>query len=237
MLVPMVMARRRGSTQTADTPTGLRRRARRATLFAVLGLHLLGYLLLQHLLPGLRLTATVPWRAPLQVWLLDSEPRPAQPGRRDQPAPAVRPAQRIRPASPPEPSALPSAAPVQPQAITAPELAAPQTTGGNAAPAASGPPAPLDLRLPPGALQGWRERNPALDDARSNSARATLEDRIGAAMDGAADWTEERIDQDHIRFRHGHRCLDVHRSRDEQLDSFNRSVSPKPWATDGMKPC
>jgi len=133
----------------------------------------------------------------------------------------------------------------EPQAITLPvpeaAPAAPAAAASAPAPvAADGPasaPAPLDLRLPRSRSASVGTRNPALDDPRSNTPRAALEDRIGAAMGGDGRWVAERIDNDRVRFRRGGTCVEVQRSRAEQLDSFNSSYSPKPWAAKKPEPC
>lgn len=96
--------------------------------------------------------------------------------------------------------------------------------------------APLDLRLPRGATAPWRARSPALDDPRSNSARAGFESRLANAMAGG-DWVEERLDPDHVRFRRGDTCVTVERSRNDTLDPFNRSLFGRPGIVGKPEKC
>lgn len=118
-----------------------------------------------------------------------------------------------------------------PQAITLPPepAAAPASAPTTAVPPEPpGAPAPLNLALPNAAsAPGWR-RHPGLDDPRANTARATLESRIAGATHGDERWLEERLDDDRMRFRRGSTCIEVHRTRDAQLDPFNQSVRPTP---------
>ncbi len=129
-----------------------------------------------------------------------------------------------------QPDEAATAAPAAPAPVPAPALAA------ASAPAAAAVP-PLGLRLPRAVSPPWRQRNLALHDPRANSPLATLESRLGAGMDGGGPWPEERIDDDHRRFRRGHTCIDVTPPRGEQFDPFKRSVSPQHWTTPGPEPC
>jgi len=89
------------------------------------------------------------------------------------------------------------------------------------------PAAPLNLALPRGASAPWRGRNPALDDPRSNTPRATLETRLAEALGGTDQITEERLDDGRLRLRRGNSCVVVHPNRAERLDPWNASVLPK----------
>jgi len=84
------------------------------------------------------------------------------------------------------------------------------------------PPPVLVLELPRSASAPWRQRNPALDDPRTNTARATLESRLanamGGAMGGVGGWVQERLDNDRVRLRRGSECIEMQRSRAGQLD-------------------
>lgn len=159
--------------------------------------------------------------APLVVRLL-----PAEPVQR----PAVRVAVRAAATTPIAQIHRPAAARA-PQAITLPPepAAAPASAPTTAVPPEPpGAPAPLNLALPNAAsAPGWR-RHPGLDDPRANTARATLESRIAGATHGDERWLEERLDDDRMRFRRGSTCIEVHRTRDAQLDPFNQSVRPTP---------
>ncbi|MCE2916716.1 MAG: hypothetical protein ACOVOT_07125 [Rubrivivax sp.] len=87
---------------------------------------------------------------------------------------------------------------------------------------------PLDLSLPRETLSGWRRRNPALDDPRSNSSRDSFEQRIAAALGGDDRIVEERLADGSVRFRRGASCVIARPNRAETLDPFNKAFSPKP---------
>lgn len=72
-----------------------------------------------------------------------------------------------------------------------------------------------------------------LEDPQAQPGRATLEDMIGAAT-GDGRWVVERLDGDRLRMRNGPRCVELHRSRADQIDPIGASYSPKPWAA---RPC
>lgn len=170
-----------------------------------------------------------PPRAPLVVTLLDT-PRLA-------PTPAATLPLRPRTPAAPRASAAPAAAFIAPDAPQAAAPAAPTLTVAPA-PAASAPPPPLDLRLPrSAAATAQRGRNPALDDPRANTPRATFEQRLRDAMGGDGTWVEERLDDDRVTFRRGRTCVDVERSRADQLDPFNRAAAAKPWVAKQPRPC
>lgn len=81
---------------------------------------------------------------------------------------------------------------------------------------------PLNLILPRSASAPWQlPRNAALDDPRSNTARATFDSRLRNAMGGDGAWVEERLDNDRVRFRRGSECVEMTRSRAGQLDPAN----------------
>jgi hypothetical protein len=174
---------------------------------------------------------------PLTVWLL------RQIEGRSLPAPTPPPAQRAAPQALRKPLE-------QAQAITLPVITnegAGEPPAPAAAPAAAQEAqpqapaetraAPLNLTLPRAASAPWRQRNPVLDDTRGRSARATFESLLAGAMGGDGRWTEERIDNDRIRFRRGNTCVELERSRSERIDSFNSSYSPKPWLAGKASPC
>jgi hypothetical protein len=169
-----------------------------------------------------------------------------QPNDQKQPTPVAAPKPKANTAIAPAPWRAPNVT-VTPdsRAASAAENATENATEN--APGASptpSPPAPtqpavpaLNLALPRAASAAWRQRPAPMDDARANTAKATFESKLQAAMGGHGQWAEERIDGDRVRFRRGDTCVDFSRSRAEQLDSFNQSFGPKPWVTPGPKPC
>ncbi len=210
----------------------LPRRLRPGAVAVVLGLHLLalGWLLRLGAWADRGLPAVLP--APLQVWLLNEVPRPAAP----KAAPQARPPPFRAAAAPaPQPQAItpePLPQPPAPAAMPSP-VRVPEPAATAAAPAS----APLNLALPPGASAPWRQRSGALDDARSNTPRATLESRLAGAMGGNGEWVEERVDIDHVRFRRGNTCVNLQRSRAAQIDPMARNAGSLPWLTKGEEPC
>jgi hypothetical protein len=115
----------------------------------------------------------------------------------------------------PQPAAVSRAAPTAAE----PPSAAAASTPLPAWPHTAAPPqASLDLSLPRQPNAPWRDRNPALDDPRSNTRPpAAVEARIAAAL-GDGRWHVERLDNDRVRFRSGSRCVIATRSRAGQIE-------------------
>lgn len=143
---------------------------------------------------------------------------------------------------PPRPAPVPLISPPaytteadMPAGIT-PPAAAPRAPG--AAPAGEPPRTTLRLTLPPGyAASSAAARNPALSDPRSNTPRATLEDRIADATGGAGAWVEESTSENRLQsvgalgeyrtvMRRGNTCVEVFRSRIADNTAFNGNVAP-----------
>jgi hypothetical protein len=102
-------------------------------------------------------------------------------------------------------------------------------------------PPPLNTVLPARtsriASAPWAQRNPALDDPRANTPRASFESKLRAALAGSGEWEEQRIDGDRVRFRRGNTCIDTQRSRVATLNPFNQAASPTPWLVSEPKAC
>lgn len=194
---------------------------------AVVGLHLaVGAWLWQHRPPAL---PTAGERRVVTLRLLPApQPQAAPPAKAlTPPAPPQRVPPPLAPVMPPPFSAAPAPAPLPEPALAPP-------------PATQEPPrTTLRLTLPPGyAASSAAARNPALSDPRSNTARPTLEDRIGDATGGAGAWVEERtsdyasqsvgaLGDRRTVLRRGDTCVEVHRSRIADTDPFNGSVAPR----------
>ena len=86
-------------------------------------------------------------------------------------------------------------------------------TAASPAPA-DAPRARLILSLPP--LAASAPRNPALTDARTNTARLTLEEKMAQALDGTVH-LQLQADGTTIRRRVGNQCVDLHESRAVKL--------------------
>jgi len=158
----------------------------------------------------------------------------------------------IAPATPrePPPRMTPSVAPAraaQPRSVAPAVVRAEPAAPPDAVPPAPPPPPPqiepprttLRLTLPPGyAASSAAGRNPALSDARSNTPRPTLEDRIADATGGAGAWVEEQTSDNRVQsvgalgehrtvMRRGDTCVEVFKSRIADTDPFNGNVAPR----------
>ena len=71
-------------------------------------------------------------------------------------------------------------------------------------------------------LSDSKDRRPA-----QLSARATVESRV-AAVAGTGQMVEERMDPTRMRVTQNGHCVEVHVSRNAQIDPFNQSVAPTP---------
>lgn len=222
-------------------------RLQRALAALVLACHVLLLLGLARL-PVARERSAALVQRPAVLWLL-SDALPVQsvppalpvlstsPERQASPAPVrpSRPPQRVpnRPSTPAE--QRPPAEQNPPQALSQqPPLPEPAAEAPASLP---GLPQALNLSLPRAASSPWRRRNPATDDRRSNPPPVTLESRLAEVMGGDGRWAMQRLDNDLVRLRRGNTCVDVVRSRVEQLDGFNNSAQPKPWLSKPPQPC
>lgn len=106
--------------------------------------------------------------------------------------------------------------------------AAPTQADASSLPAlpASQPPRALDLTLPRGFATRSGARNPALDDARANSAHLTPEQRMAETFDTRV--VEEAMGDGRRRLRQGANCVIVTPSRIAQLMPFNDSATRTP---------
>ena len=125
-------------------------------------------------------------------------------------------------------SGPPTAATTGNEATVAP-VAGPTTPTQTTPTAAASTPAPLNLSLPRGASAPWRQRTPALDDPRSNTAKLTLEQKLANAMGGDGSWNEERLDLDTVRWRRGNECIVATRSRAGQLELGSNGAFRNSW--------
>jgi len=142
------------------------------------------------------------------------------------------------PPPPPTSARVEPPRPAEPRLVSPPSLTVEPQVPVEAAPAPVSPPiaAPqpepprttLRLTLPPGyAASSAAARNPALSDPRSNTARPTFEDRIADAAAQTGDWTVERITDHRTLMRRGDTCVEVLRSRIDDMDPFNGNVAPR----------
>ena len=173
--------------------------------------------------------------APLMLRLLDrATPQPATAA--DGAAPQSRVVRR-RPAGS-LPALLP-ATPGEPQAITPPSLPAAMPSApepmAQKADTSSPAAAALNLALPRAASSAWRQRNPALDDARANSgAPVNMATSIARALGGDpyGAVSEEHLADGSVRFRRGGQCVVSRPNQAQKIDPFNGSALPKPRLLD-----
>lgn len=65
----------------------------------------------------------------------------------------------------------------------------------------------------------------------------TVERLIASAAAETGAWTEERLDNDHIRFRRGNTCVTMQRPRAASIDPFSEAAARIPWRTSGEEQC
>lgn len=186
-------------------------------------------------------------RSPMLLRLLPLKPHDPPTPQQPPPKPVIATAPAVRLQAPAPRDKDDSAQ--KPQASTPPARAEPAATPAPPAGLSAEPPrARLNLALPPGYAASAAARNPALSDARANTPRPTLEDRIANATGGAGAWVEERVEnrsqsvgaQGEYRtvLRRGSTCVEVFRSRISDNNAFNSSVAPSTVAVIGQPyPC
>ena len=65
----------------------------------------------------------------------------------------------------------------------------------------------------------------------------TVERQIASAAAETGPWAEERIDNDHIRFRRGNTCVNMQRPRAASIDPFSESAARIPWRASAPEHC
>lgn len=199
----------------------MNRRAERMCLWlAVVGVHALLLLALRSsLLPRQRSDAPTAPSVPLVVRLIAT--LPAAPAAQPAAAEPRLPSPRVRATALAPPSAAIG------QAIT---LAPPAVDAPSPAASVPDPGIKLDLSLPRRAAAASAPRSmreQMLNDPRSNTPRATLESRV-ATVAGSVELVEERMDATRMRVKQRGGCVEVHVSRNAQIDPFDQSVAPTP---------
>jgi hypothetical protein len=155
-------------------------------------------------------TAVVLRLLPLVRVQAEESPHPPTPPRARAPSAAPTPA--------PQPTAAPSPQGITLQAATPPP------------PTASAPDSRvLELALPGAAAAPAARsmKDQMLNDPRANSPKASVDTRV-AAVAGTPELVEERIDATRTRFRRNGQCVEVHVSRNAQLDPWNQNHLPTP---------
>lgn len=185
---------------------------------------------------GLHLLGVLTW------WTLESDMHPA---RRDRELPSIAvwlpalPVLSIVHATradsrhtPVQPGTLGSTASERPVVAGASRLPAVEPM---AFPVSEGVPAPaspapaLDLTLSRKALTALGPPGFAAQSPFHGRLPATVERAIAAAAAESGPWTEERMDDDHIRFRRGNSCIMMERPQAATIDPFSDASRRMPW--------
>jgi hypothetical protein len=124
----------------------------------------------------------------------------------------------------PSPARVRVAAPAVPDAVHAITAPAPAEHSASAPTER-----PLDTTLPAAVARPTERslKDRMLNDPRSNSPRATVEARVADAA-GTIQMVEERMDATRMRVKQRGGCIEVHVSRNAQIDPFNQSHLPTP---------
>ena len=100
----------------------------------------------------------------------------------------------------------------------------------------SGPPA-LNLNLSRKAITSVAPPSFAEQSPFRGRLPATVERQIAGAAAQTGPWVEERIDNDHIRFRRGSTCVTMERPRAAVIDPFSEAMARIPWRTSLPENC
>jgi hypothetical protein len=87
----------------------------------------------------------------------------------------------------------------------------------------------LNLSLPSKAIASIAPPSFAEQSPFRGRLPATVERQIASAAAESGPWTEERIDNDHIRFRRGNTCVTMERPRAAAIDPFSEAMARIPW--------
>ena len=94
----------------------------------------------------------------------------------------------------------------------------------------------LNLTLSREALKSLPPSLAASSSFRGRSP-VTVESKIAEAAAETGPWTQERLDNDHIRFRRGTTCITYERPEIAKIDPFSNSIRNLPGATPGPSEC
>ena len=95
----------------------------------------------------------------------------------------------------------------------------------------------LNLNLSRKDIASTAPRSFAEQSAFRGRLPKTVERQIASAAAETGPWTEERIDNDHIRFRRGNTCYMVQRPRAASLDPFSEAAGRLPWRSSKPEEC
>lgn len=215
------------------------RRARQASVgLVVVGLHLVGLLLWWMAERGMQMVRSDTRRASIAVWLPALSPleaRHAKPPSRQipkqPPAPESPSLHRPRDSSPTEASTA--------TAVPATDgLPVPEETRRTAdAPSETATAPTLNLNLTRKAITSVAPPSFAEQSPFRGRLPATVERQIAGAAAATGPWTEERIDNDRIRFRRGNTCVTMQRPRAASIDPFSEAAARIPWRAGQPETC
>lgn len=214
--------------------TSGRRPGQVAVGLVVLGLHVVGMLVWwtagQH---SMRLLDKEPTLPPISVWLpvlpkpeamqarrLPSAQDPADPSRRRSANKSADPSHTAEAATATEPSGI--SMPAEPSGPAEAPVTAPPT---------------LNLNLSRKDISSVAPRSFAEQSPFRGRLPKTVERQIANAAAETGPWTEERVDNDRIRFRRGNTCVTMQRPRAASIDPFSEAAGRIPWRSSGPQEC
>ncbi len=112
----------------------------------------------------------------------------------------------------------------------------PAETGGPADAQAPAAPA-LNLTLSRKDIASAAPRSFAEQSPFRGRLPNTVERQIAIAAAETGPWTEERLDNDRIRFRRGNTCMTAQRPRAANLDPFSEAAARIPWRMSKPQAC
>lgn len=218
---------------THTTRQTLRRRSNQASVgLVVLSLHLAGVLVWwtvgQH--SSMRMARVETQRPSISVSLPvlakpDTE-QARRPQRTQDPTNTIRQRDTSKPADPSYTA----------YANTPSAISLPSEQGGPTEAQTPGPPA-LNLNLSRKDISSVAPRSFAEQSPFRGRLPKTVERQIASAAAETGPWTEERLDNDRIRFRRGNTCMTAQRPRAASIDPFNEASGRIPWRMSKPEEC
>lgn len=199
-------------------------RARQASVgLVIVGLHLMGLLAWWSMGSAMRAYPSAVVAPSIAVWLPTLPTLSTEVAKRLRPEP-VPPADPLRRGDATERSrAAVSALPAADSAVAAPSAESASTE----APTAPAPALNLTLSrqaLAPLVAPSFADRSPY-----HGRLPMTVERQIAAAAAESGPWTEDRIDNDHVRLRRGTTCVMMERPQAAIIDPFSDAAKRLPW--------
>nr|WP_295773870.1 hypothetical protein [Rhodoferax sp.] len=220
------------------TVVGQRRPLSQASVgLVVAGLHLAGLMLWWTLDHGMRLPPRAARLPSIAVWLpalakpVDQAPK--LPSRRQQPAPDTTAKPRPHDGSKP----IDSTPTVDATPVSASNgISLPTEASGPIEPPVQTKPS-LNLSLSAKDVKSAAPRSFAEQSPFQGRKPKTVERQIANAAAATGPWTEERMDNDHIRFRRGNTCIVMERPRAAAIDPMNEAAGRLPWRRSSAEEC